>query len=77
MNPESNSITLAFNQMGICSKNAAQTQAMMYNKKNYCTSLRCLDCGIGKYILKKNGDYPTYFITYLLLNELICSVGSL
>jgi hypothetical protein len=56
MPPESNSITLAFNELGIYGKNAAQAQAMMYNKKNYCKPLRCLDCGIGKYILKKNGN---------------------
>jgi hypothetical protein len=56
MPPESNSITLAYNELGISGKNAAQAQAMMYNKKNYCRPLRCLDCGIGKFILKKNGD---------------------
>jgi hypothetical protein len=53
MPPESNSITLAFNELGISVKNAVQAQAMMYNKKFYCKPLRCLDCGIGKYILKK------------------------
>jgi hypothetical protein len=53
MPPESNSITLAFNELGISVKNAVQAQAMMYNKKYYCKPLRCLDCGIGKYILKK------------------------
>lgn len=50
----SNSITLAFNELGVFCKNAGQSQGLMYNKKNYCNTLRCLDCGIGKYILKKS-----------------------
>jgi hypothetical protein len=50
----SNSVTLAFNELGVFGKNAAQSQALMYNKKKFCNTLRCLDCGIGKYILKKS-----------------------
>jgi hypothetical protein len=54
MSSTSNSVTLAFNELGVFCKNATQSQALIYNKKKYCNNLRCLDCGIGKYILKKS-----------------------
>jgi len=49
---ESNSITKGFSQVGMQSKNARDSQALIELKNSYCSSKRCLDCAIGNVILK-------------------------
>ncbi len=51
---ETNSIIKRFNQSGLKIKNAAQSQAALELKNNYCTFTRCLQCGIGNRILRDN-----------------------
>lgn len=52
--PEKNSIISKFSEIGITSKNALETQALLELKNNYCAPKHCLECAIGKHILKKN-----------------------
>lgn len=51
---EKNSITRSFTSLGVTNKNAADSQALIELKKEYCDKRRCLDCAIGNAILKKN-----------------------
>lgn len=50
---EENSITKEFKALGIESKTAFDSQALLTLKNDYCSKKRCLDCSIGNYILKK------------------------
>lgn len=54
---EKNSIINEWNTIGIEAKNAADSQALLQLKKNYCDQKRCLECGIG-YALMKSADDP-------------------
>lgn len=54
--PEDNSITRHFIKMGINPVSAADTQAMIQLKQNYCNLLSCLSCGIGHHIIKPPQD---------------------
>jgi hypothetical protein len=49
---ESNSITNRFQHIGVQSKNARDSQALIELKNEYCDKKRCLDCSIGNAILK-------------------------
>lgn len=44
---EKNAITRLFLSLGLTSKNAADTQAFIQLKNEYCTTLNCLKCSIG------------------------------
>jgi uncharacterized protein YneF (UPF0154 family) len=51
--PENNSIIRQFQSLGQKPDNAAQSQALIQLKNNYCNGRRCLDCRIGHHIIKK------------------------
>lgn len=51
--PESNVITKLFSNFGVNGENAAQSQALIQLKNNYCDKKYCLTCSIGVNILKK------------------------
>ena len=51
--PEKNSIISKFSDLGVWSKNAFDTQALLELKNNYCAPKQCLQCAIGKTILYK------------------------
>lgn len=49
---ENNSIIKGFGQAGIEIKTAYDSQALIELKTQYCDRKRCLDCGVGNYLLK-------------------------
>ena len=49
---EQNNITKGFAKLGIISKNAFDSQALLQLKNEYCTHKHCLDCSIGNKLLK-------------------------
>jgi hypothetical protein len=49
---EKNHITQVFKLAGVAPKSAAQSQAMLQLKEEYCNALRCLECAVGNSILK-------------------------
>lgn len=49
---EQNNIIKAWATLGETAQNAAKTQALLHQKKHYCTPQRCLECAIGNAILK-------------------------
>ena len=51
--PEKNSIISKFEELGISSQSAFDTQALLELKNSYCASKGCLGCAIGNRILKK------------------------
>ena len=51
--PEKNSITSKFLDLEIDTNNALETQALLELKNNYCAKKLCLQCAIGKVILKR------------------------
>ena len=51
--PENNGIIRRWSSTGISAVNAAQSQALLTLKNEYCDSIRCLDCAIGNSILKE------------------------
>jgi hypothetical protein len=53
MKPEKNSIISKFSEIGVSSKNAFDTQALLELKNNYCAAKRCLECAIGNTLLKR------------------------
>ena len=53
MKPEKNSIISKFSEIGVSSKNAFDTQALLELKNNYCAPKRCVECAIGNTILKR------------------------
>lgn len=52
--PEKNSIISRYNDLNIESPNAFKTQALLQLKNEYCSKQLCLQCAIGKTILKKS-----------------------
>ncbi|WP_227807452.1 DUF2851 family protein [Lutibacter profundi] len=50
--PEKNKITSNFNNLKIKSSNAFETQALLQLKNEYCNHQLCLQCEIGKEVLK-------------------------
>ncbi len=52
MAAEKNHVTRGFLALGIESRNAAASQALIELKTQYCESRRCLNCAIGNAILK-------------------------
>lgn len=49
--PEKNTIIERFHNLGIKSKNAFDSQALLQLKKQYCERKRCLECKVGKSLL--------------------------
>ncbi|WP_017258319.1 DUF2851 family protein [Pedobacter arcticus] len=54
--PEENQIVRGFRQSGVKAGNAFDTQALIHLKKSYCDLKKCLNCGIGLKIIKKQQD---------------------
>ncbi|MDU1889212.1 MAG: DUF2851 family protein [Dysgonomonas sp.] len=52
--PEKNAITKRFEKLSIPLKNAADSQAMIQLKREYCEVRKCLFCRIGHRVLKSN-----------------------
>lgn len=52
LKPERNKITEGWQNLGLGLKNAAQTQAVLQLKNEYCDKKRCVECAIGSAILK-------------------------
>jgi hypothetical protein len=51
--PEKNSIISRFDDIGVQSKNAYETQSLLELKNNYCAKKRCLQCAIGVRLLSE------------------------
>ena len=51
--PENNHILRQYKTSGMKIDSAFASQALLQLNKNYCTKMRCLECGIGISILKK------------------------
>jgi hypothetical protein len=52
--PEKNSIIDFWNTLQIKAKNAAETQALIQLKNQYCNEKKCLNCEIGFHVLNTN-----------------------
>lgn len=52
LKPEKNTIISKFNELKIKSNNAFETQALLQLKNEYCSKQLCLQCAIGKELLK-------------------------
>lgn len=50
--PEQNSIIANWQNLGMATNSAQDTQALLQLKKKYCDPKRCLSCSIGHHILK-------------------------
>ena len=50
--PEKNEIISKFNELNIKSKTAFETQALLQLKNEYCNKQLCLNCAIGKELIK-------------------------
>jgi hypothetical protein len=53
ISPETNVIIRDWENMQFTSYSAADTQALLELKKNYCDKKKCLSCGIGNFILER------------------------
>lgn len=52
--PEQNSIISLFSQVGMTSRNAGDTQALIQLKRSYCEPKKCLYCRLGFQLLKRS-----------------------
>ncbi len=50
---EQNSIISGFAELGVSSKNAFDTQALLELKSSYCNYKKCLQCGVGNHLLNR------------------------
>lgn len=50
--PENNSIIDKWEQFGVKTKSAYQTQALLQLKNEYCSNKRCLECAVGAKLLQ-------------------------
>jgi hypothetical protein len=48
---EQNTILSGWKQLGIKIKSAADSQALLELRKEFCRQKKCLDCDIGKFLL--------------------------
>ncbi len=53
LEPESNQIIRKWNELGIGSRSAFETQALLQLKNNYCNNKKCLNCQLGTKIISK------------------------
>lgn len=51
---EKNNITKGWQDLGIVNKHAYDSQSLIELKIQYCDRKRCLDCGVGNALLKRN-----------------------
>jgi len=51
--PEKNAFLFPFTGSGIKPRHAADTQALLECRRHYCEALLCLQCGIGKWLLRQ------------------------
>jgi len=49
---ETNSVIAKWKNLGLKTKSAFQTQALLELKQNYCANKKCLNCNIGNQIVK-------------------------
>ena len=56
MSPEQNHLITKWMKMGLSAKKAGNTQSLIELKKEYCDRRRCLECDIGKQILKTTDE---------------------
>jgi Protein of unknown function (DUF2851) len=56
--PENNTFIRRWQQLGIPAATAADTQALLELKKNFCDPKRCLDCAIGQSLLTSPTPSP-------------------
>ncbi len=54
IHPEKNSILKNWKKLGLDTNSAADSQALIFLKKQFCDKRKCLECHIGKEILKRN-----------------------
>jgi hypothetical protein len=54
LSPEKNTITHLWTLAGVKPNNALQSQALIELKNNHCDQKKCLQCGIGHFIIKNN-----------------------
>lgn len=50
---EKNAIIEKFKEIGVISKSAFESQALLQLKNEYCEAKKCLQCAIGLQLLKK------------------------
>ena len=53
LKPEKNSVSHLFEQYSFKTKHAGHSQAMIHLNEHYCSQKKCMQCGIGAYILRK------------------------
>jgi len=53
MKSEYNSIVTGFSNIGMAPRNMEDSQGLLELKKSYCDQIKCLDCAIGRYLLRK------------------------
>lgn len=51
---EDNAVLRKFNSLGLKAYNALQSQALLHMKKHFCDPKRCLECRIGKILIKSD-----------------------
>jgi len=54
LKPENNNIVTFWESLNIKAQNAAQTQALLQLKNEYCANKKCLNCEIGFHVLNNN-----------------------
>ncbi|HSF46247.1 MAG TPA: DUF2851 family protein, partial [Chitinophagaceae bacterium] len=54
LKPERDVVTNGFEKLGLKARHAADSQALHELKKKFCDQLNCLDCTIGKALLKNS-----------------------
>lgn len=57
--PENNAVTRGFRTLGIPTTNAADAQALLELRNNYCNERRCLECSVGNSLMKRVVTAPT------------------
>jgi Protein of unknown function (DUF2851) len=57
--PEDNAILRGWRRLGVPVKNAADSQALLELKNNYCNNRKCLDCAIGQHLLGQGREPVT------------------
>jgi hypothetical protein len=54
LSPEKNAELSVWQQVGRPPQQAAQSQAQLHLSRHYCSTKRCLHCGVGVFLMKKN-----------------------
>jgi hypothetical protein len=52
--PENNSVASKWTKIGLRADNGARSQALLELKNRYCSERKCLECGIGRDLLKNS-----------------------